>query len=133
MKLKTFFYSLSITFFFAVTALAQNNKPKYIGCWKITKLEIAFDSEKTNKTENEAKNTIICLLEDGTFTNQNANKNIPVLKGFYSVSEDGKTFSQRSDVDDEEKAMPMDIILLTNKEFILETEGIAKMTLQKIE
>ena len=131
MKLKTILFVLGLTFLFTITAFSQN-KPKHIGCWEITKLDIAFDSEETNKTENEAKNTIICFFEDGTFTNQNSNKDIPVLKGFYSVSEDGKTFSQRRDVDAKEDDMLMDILLLNDKEFIVETEGIAKMTLRKI-
>jgi hypothetical protein len=132
MKTKNLFFTLFVTLFFAMNVSAQN-KPKHIGCWKIVKMEIAYESEQTNKAENEAKNTIICLFEDGTFTNQNPNKDIPVLKGFYSVSADGKIFSQRRDVDAEEDAMPMDILLLNDKEFIVETEGIAKMTLQKIE
>lgn len=133
MKLKTLFYSLSVTFFFAVTAIAQNNKPKHIGCWKIVKMEIAYDSKETNKAEIESKNSIVCFKEDGTFTNQNSNKEIPVLKGFYSISEDGKKFFQRRDVDAEENAIPMDILILNDKEFVIETEGIAKITLLKIE
>lgn len=125
-------FSIGLTLLFTIQSFSQN-KPKHIGCWKVTELKIFQKDETSKKAEIEAKNAIICFFEDGTFSNKNSKNNIEILKGLYTISEDNKTINQWRDEDDEEDAIPMKIVRLTEKEFIIETEGIAKMTLQKID
>ncbi|MCU0351313.1 MAG: hypothetical protein MUF43_10880 [Flavobacterium sp.] len=48
----------------------KSNTESILGCWKFKKIEFFEESEFNYQSNIEAKNTVVCFDENGTFTNK---------------------------------------------------------------
>ena len=99
----------------------KSNTESILGCWKFKKIEFFEESAFNYPSNIEAKNTVVCFDEKGTFTNKK-NGIDGVISGSYSLSTDGKTLFQKSDADEYENDIDAKIKKLDVNFLVLETE-----------
>ena len=87
--------------FYAVEGRAQSAaSEKIIGCWQFKKIEYKADFEFAEEVRNQVQGSVLCFDSDGKFTNTTGSKMIG--SGRYSVSADGKTITQQTDLSEED-------------------------------
>ena len=110
-----------VLLFYCQSFSQKSNTESILGCWKFKKIEFFEESEFNYQSNIEAKNTVVCFDENGTFTNKKIGVD-EVISGSYSLSADGKTLFQKSDADEFESDTDATIKKLDANFLVLETE-----------
>ena len=96
---KMFFYLLMV--FSAFEGLSQSStSEKIIGCWQFKKIEFKADFEFAEEVRKQLQGSVLCFDSDGKFTNTTGSKING--SGRYSISADGKTITQQTDLSEED-------------------------------
>lgn len=126
MKNTTTPLSILFSLFFYTIATAQSeNKEIILGCWEVKQVIFTEEIENSDEISMDAIGTIICFGNDGKFTN---NKGGDIVKGNYSLSENGRTLYQSSESDTPapnnhiREDIPGQIMMLSNTELQIQAE-----------
>lgn len=122
----TILISVFFSFFCYAIATAQSeNKEIILGCWEVKQVIFTEEIENSDEISMDAIGTIICFGNDGKFTN---NKGGDIVKGNYSLSENGRTLYQSPEseaaiaTNQNVKNIPGQIVMLSATELQIQAE-----------
>ena len=108
----------------------KSNAEKIIGCWTFKTFEFVNPDEFSKEIIKEAQNTEVCFDTKGKFTSTKSGANAFTITGVYSLSEDGKTLSQKRDIATDGIDEDAEIVVLDAENLIFKLE-IGKMYLER--
>jgi len=109
-------------FSYSIGSAQSDNKLKILGCWEIRQVIFTKPFEGSDEISSDALTTVVCFDKDGKFSHKNGE--VILSKGNYSLSENGRTLSQKPEAGTNlfVKDVPGQIMMLSDTELQIQAD-----------